>query len=57
MGIFKCIYAHPFILYLLQNCEDVHVVVLHKEAGSGIGFTVAGGVDQNKPVTVSAYYL
>ncbi|XP_060777478.1 probable serine/threonine-protein kinase ifkA isoform X2 [Neoarius graeffei] len=35
-----------------ENCEDVHVVVLHKEAGSGIGFTVAGGVDQNKPVTV-----
>ncbi|KAB5587113.1 hypothetical protein PHYPO_G00009180 [Pangasianodon hypophthalmus] len=36
----------------IENCEDVHVVVLHKEAGSGLGFTVAGGVDQNKPVTV-----
>ncbi|KAK2855161.1 hypothetical protein Q7C36_007030 [Tachysurus vachellii] len=36
----------------LENYEDVHVVVLHKEAGSGLGFTVAGGVDQNKPVTV-----
>ncbi|XP_027008788.2 uncharacterized protein si:dkey-92i15.4 isoform X2 [Tachysurus fulvidraco] len=35
-----------------ENYEDVHVVVLHKEAGSGLGFTVAGGVDQNKPVTV-----
>ncbi|KAK3571815.1 hypothetical protein QTP86_020583, partial [Hemibagrus guttatus] len=34
------------------NYEDVHVVVLHKEAGNGLGFTVAGGVDQNKPVTV-----
>ncbi|KAL6489430.1 hypothetical protein MHYP_G00031710 [Metynnis hypsauchen] len=36
----------------LQNCEDVQVVVLHKEVGRGLGFTVAGGVDQNKPVTV-----
>ncbi|KAK3550726.1 hypothetical protein QTP70_003957 [Hemibagrus guttatus] len=36
----------------LENYEDVHVVVLHKEAGNGLGFTVAGGVDQNKPVTV-----
>ncbi|KAM9488733.1 uncharacterized protein Hap1MRO34_005599 isoform 1-T5 [Clarias gariepinus] len=36
----------------LENYEDVHVVVLHKEAGNSLGFTVAGGVDQNKPVTV-----
>ncbi|KAL7875141.1 hypothetical protein SRHO_G00061110 [Serrasalmus rhombeus] len=36
----------------LQNYEDVQVVVLHKEVGRGLGFTVAGGVDQNKPVTV-----
>ncbi|KAL0985261.1 hypothetical protein UPYG_G00154700 [Umbra pygmaea] len=36
----------------LQNYEDVQVVVLHKELGVGLGFTVAGGVDQNKPVTV-----
>ncbi|XP_048880486.1 uncharacterized protein si:dkey-92i15.4 [Brienomyrus brachyistius] len=36
----------------LQNYEDVQVVVLHKEVGSGLGFTLAGGVDQNKPITV-----
>ncbi|KAJ8290023.1 hypothetical protein GJAV_G00007850 [Gymnothorax javanicus] len=36
----------------LQNYEDVQVVVLHKEVGCGLGFTVAGGVDQNKPITV-----
>ncbi|XP_063055581.1 uncharacterized protein si:dkey-92i15.4 [Engraulis encrasicolus] len=36
----------------LQNYEDVQVVVLHKEMGTGLGFTVAGGQDQNKPVTV-----
>lgn len=36
----------------LQNYEDVQVVVLHKEVGVGLGFTVAGGEDQNKPVTV-----
>lgn len=38
---------------LWQKYEDVQVVVLHKEVGSGLGFTLAGGVDQNKPVTVS----
>ncbi|XP_036393797.1 uncharacterized protein si:dkey-92i15.4 isoform X2 [Megalops cyprinoides] len=36
----------------LKNYEDVQVVVLHKDVGCGLGFTVAGGVDQNKPVTV-----
>lgn len=36
----------------LQNYEDVHVVVLHKDMGVGLGFSLAGGVDQNKPVTV-----
>lgn len=46
-----------YILYLLQDYEDMHVVVLHKEAGIGLGFTVAGGVDQNKPMTVSVYYM
>ncbi|XP_077577359.1 uncharacterized protein LOC144199530 isoform X2 [Stigmatopora nigra] len=32
--------------------EDVHVVVLHKEVAAGLGFSIAGGVDQNKPVVV-----
>ncbi|XP_047455618.1 pro-interleukin-16 [Mugil cephalus] len=36
----------------LQDYNDVQVVVLHKEVGVGVGFSVAGGVDQNKPVTV-----
>ncbi|KAI7807201.1 putative dentin sialophosphoprotein, partial [Triplophysa rosa] len=36
----------------LQKYEDIQVVVLHKEVGCGLGFTLAGGVDQNKPVTV-----
>ncbi|XP_062395088.1 uncharacterized protein si:dkey-92i15.4 [Sardina pilchardus] len=36
----------------LQKYDDVQVVVLHKEIGTGMGFTVAGGIDQNKPVTV-----
>ncbi|XP_056142389.1 uncharacterized protein si:dkey-92i15.4 [Lampris incognitus] len=36
----------------LQNYDDVQVVVLHKDVGIGLGFSVAGGVDQNKPVTV-----
>ncbi|KAF4088520.1 hypothetical protein AMELA_G00083010 [Ameiurus melas] len=41
----------------LEDYEDLHVVVLHKEAGIGLGFTVAGGVDQNKPMTVSVYCM
>ncbi|XP_071385373.1 uncharacterized protein [Centroberyx affinis] len=36
----------------LQDYDDVQVVVLHKEVGVGLGFSVAGGVDQNKPTTV-----
>ncbi|TKS82070.1 Pro-interleukin-16 Interleukin-16 [Collichthys lucidus] len=36
----------------LKDYDDVQVVVLHKEMGVGLGFSVAGGVDQNKPVTV-----
>lgn len=36
----------------LKDYDDVQVVVLHKEVGVGLGFSVAGGVDQNKPFTV-----
>ncbi|KAM9353474.1 uncharacterized protein ABDE67_005849 [Symphorus nematophorus] len=36
----------------LQDYDDVQVVVLHKEVGAGLGFSLAGGMDQNKPVTV-----
>ncbi|XP_042345425.1 uncharacterized protein si:dkey-92i15.4 [Plectropomus leopardus] len=36
----------------LQDYNDVQVVVLHKDIGVGLGFSVAGGIDQNKPVTV-----
>ncbi|XP_051922133.1 uncharacterized protein si:dkey-92i15.4 [Hippocampus zosterae] len=32
--------------------DDVHVVVLHKEVAVGLGFSIAGGIDQNKPVSV-----
>ncbi|XP_061885892.1 uncharacterized protein si:dkey-92i15.4 isoform X2 [Entelurus aequoreus] len=32
--------------------DDINVVVLHKEIAVGLGFSIAGGVDQNKPVTV-----
>ncbi|XP_077430763.1 uncharacterized protein LOC144057282 [Vanacampus margaritifer] len=32
--------------------DDVQVVVLHKEVAVGLGFSIAGGVDQNKPVIV-----
>uniref|UniRef100_A0A8C9YGL1 PDZ domain-containing protein n=1 Tax=Sander lucioperca TaxID=283035 RepID=A0A8C9YGL1_SANLU len=36
----------------MQDYDDVQVVVLHKDIGVGLGFSLAGGVDQNKPVTV-----
>ncbi|XP_071324938.1 serine-rich adhesin for platelets [Trachinotus anak] len=35
-----------------QDYDEVQVVVLHKDLGVGLGFSLAGGVDQNKPVTV-----
>lgn len=37
----------------MQQLEDIHVVILHKEEGAGLGFTIAGGIDQNKATTVS----
>ncbi|XP_072320966.1 pro-interleukin-16-like isoform X2 [Eucyclogobius newberryi] len=37
----------------LKQLEDVHVVILHKEEGAGLGFTIAGGSDlENKEPTV-----
>lgn len=36
----------------LQDYNDVQVVVLHKDMGVGLGFSLAGGIDQNKPITV-----
>ncbi|XP_039607883.1 uncharacterized protein si:dkey-92i15.4 isoform X2 [Polypterus senegalus] len=41
---------------VLQNYEDIHVVVLHKEEGVGLGFSIAGGADQSRPVTHSMVY-
>ncbi|XP_013865155.1 uncharacterized protein si:dkey-92i15.4 [Austrofundulus limnaeus] len=36
----------------LREYDDIQVVVLHKEFGVGLGFSLAGGADQNKPITV-----
>ncbi|XP_019412358.1 PREDICTED: pro-interleukin-16-like isoform X2 [Crocodylus porosus] len=36
----------------LQHLEDIHVIVLHKEDGTGLGFSLAGGTDQHRPVTI-----
>ncbi|CAG6015411.1 unnamed protein product [Menidia menidia] len=36
----------------LEDYSNVQVVVLHKEEGVGLGFSLAGGADQNKPITV-----
>ncbi|XP_051896625.1 pro-interleukin-16 [Pristis pectinata] len=37
----------------LKQLDDIHVVVLHKEEGSGLGFSIGGGVDcENKVTTV-----
>lgn len=48
----KSITTTSFYLPFLKDYDDVQVVVLHKEVGVGLGFSLAGGVDQNKPVTV-----
>uniref|UniRef100_A0A8C5PLZ0 Pro-interleukin-16 n=1 Tax=Leptobrachium leishanense TaxID=445787 RepID=A0A8C5PLZ0_9ANUR len=37
----------------LKQFDDIHVVVLHKEEGTGLGFSLAGGHDlENKAVSV-----
>ncbi|XP_073509241.1 pro-interleukin-16 isoform X2 [Phyllobates terribilis] len=37
----------------LKQFDDIHVVVLHKEEGTGLGFSLAGGNDlENKEITV-----
>ncbi|KAG8440574.1 hypothetical protein GDO86_006355, partial [Hymenochirus boettgeri] len=37
----------------LKQFDDIHVVVLHKEEGTGLGFSLAGGLDlENKAITV-----
>ncbi|XP_068131425.1 pro-interleukin-16 isoform X2 [Hyperolius riggenbachi] len=37
----------------LKQFDDIHVVVLHKEEGAGLGFSLAGGLDlENKAITV-----
>ncbi|XP_016091549.1 pro-interleukin-16-like [Sinocyclocheilus grahami] len=37
----------------LRQLEDIHVVILHKEEGAGLGFSIAGGIDlENKATTV-----
>ncbi|XP_041841063.1 pro-interleukin-16 [Melanotaenia boesemani] len=37
----------------LKQLLDIHVVILHKEEGAGLGFTIAGGCDlESKALTV-----
>ncbi|XP_075711363.1 pro-interleukin-16 [Rhinoderma darwinii] len=37
----------------LKQFDDIHVVVLHKEEGTGLGFSLAGGLDlENKEIIV-----
>jgi len=37
-----------------QQLLDIHVVILHKEEGAGLGFSIAGGCDlESKAPTVS----
>ena len=44
----ECMYFHP------QQLDSIHVTILHKEEGAGLGFSLAGGADlENKVITVS----
>ncbi|KAH0620012.1 hypothetical protein JD844_014510 [Phrynosoma platyrhinos] len=37
----------------LKQLSEIHVTVLHKEEGAGLGFSLAGGIDlENKDITV-----
>ncbi|XP_030398377.1 pro-interleukin-16-like isoform X1 [Gopherus evgoodei] len=35
-----------------QHLQEIQVVVLHKDQGAGLGFSLAGGSDQHKKVTI-----
>ncbi|XP_065276458.1 pro-interleukin-16-like [Emys orbicularis] len=35
-----------------QHLQEIQVVVLHKDEGAGLGFSLAGGSDQHKRVTI-----
>ncbi|KAH1179865.1 pro-interleukin-16-like [Mauremys mutica] len=35
-----------------QHLQEIQVVVLHKDEGAGLGFSLAGGSDQHKGVTI-----
>ncbi|XP_019729600.1 pro-interleukin-16 isoform X2 [Hippocampus comes] len=38
---------------VLTQLQDIHVVILHKEEGAGLGFSIAGGCDrESKTLTV-----
>lgn len=38
-----------------QQLVHIHVVILHKEEGAGLGFSIAGGSDlESKALTVSS---
>ncbi|XP_049573344.1 pro-interleukin-16 isoform X2 [Syngnathus scovelli] len=38
---------------VLKQLQDIHVVILHKEEGAGLGFSIAGGCDrESKALTV-----
>ncbi|CAL8246632.1 unnamed protein product [Lota lota] len=38
---------------MLKTLEEIHVVILHKDEGAGLGFSIAGGSDlENKAATV-----
>lgn len=44
----ECMHFHP------QQLDSIHVTILHKEEGAGLGFSLAGGADlENKVITVS----
>ncbi|KFQ36243.1 Pro-interleukin-16, partial [Mesitornis unicolor] len=41
----------------LKEFDDIHVTILHKEEDTGLGFSLAGGIDlENKVVTVSSIF-
>ncbi|XP_053867151.1 pro-interleukin-16-like [Malaclemys terrapin pileata] len=39
-----------------QHLQEIQVVVLHKDEGAGLGFSLAGGSDQHKRVTIQRVF-
>lgn len=55
----KCkMITYPSLIFCIKVKKDTYFVILTKESGSGLGFSIAGGVDlEQKSITVSCCFF